>query len=154
VAKATTLEIDIDGKKTKALFMTSNIQFPKEPLVLKQEEPTKPSIYSLCVDIWLKKIHPGWLFGGAPGKALKSIIKKITTVCQAAGYEATDEAVVALFEKFCVNLPDWFKDKDLQTLDQKFNEIVTQIQQGGKKPEDYHGRNSSARMFSKYKDLF
>lgn len=140
---------------------TDEINFIDNPLgknssqkPLELEHIIKPaSVYAQCVDIWLKKIHPDWTFGGAQGKAIKSIIKKIETVIRAAGSAdsgPTDATVVAFFEAFCLNMPEWFRNKDLQIIDQKFNEIMTQIQQGGKKKDDFHSRNSSERLFSKY----
>lgn len=151
VAKATEVETTIKAFETfaKVGLETGTIDFPKEPLELTPEEPTQPSLYARCVDLWLKQIHPAWVFGAVHGKAIKSILKKIVSVCQAGNHEASDEIVYMLFERFCRNLPEWFKEKDLQILDSKFNEIITQIQQGPK--GNIQGRDSAARLFSKYR---
>lgn len=86
--------------------------------------------YSGCVDVWLKQIHPGWVFGGVQGKALKSLVSKLRGFCRQNGKEGNDVEVVDVFYIFCSQLPDWFKDKDLPVLDSKYNEIITQIANG------------------------
>jgi hypothetical protein len=86
--------------------------------------------YKQCVDIWLKKIHPGWVFGGVQGKALKSLLGKIKASCRAKGMEGTVSQVIEFFEIMCAHLPTWFKDKDLPVIDSKYNEIITQIENG------------------------
>jgi len=71
----------------------------------------------------LNEFHIGWSFTSANGKALKSLLRKISALQP----DKTDEDHISLFKAFCIKLPDWFKDKDLQVLDSKFNEIVQQI---------------------------
>lgn len=91
--------------------------------------------YRDCVDIWLKQIHPGWAFGGQQGKAMKSLIVKIRGSCRAKGMIGDSLQVIEFFTIMCKNLPDWFKDKDLSIIDSKYNEIITQIENGGKTKE-------------------
>jgi len=99
----------------------------------KKGKPADPA-YKLCVDVWLKQIHPGWHFGGQHGKAIKSIIGKIRKVlAEGNNIKPTEVMViptVAFFRVMCEKLPEWFKTKDLSVIDQKFNEIITQIQNG------------------------
>jgi hypothetical protein len=89
----------------------------------KEQETKKQTLYQLAVDFWLKEFHIGWTFESVHGKALKSLLKKISGLQP----DKTDEDHISLFKAFCIKLPDWFKDKDLQVLDSKFNEIVQQI---------------------------
>jgi len=81
--------------------------------------------YQLSVDFWLKEFHIGWSFSGMQGKSLKSILSKIDGILKNA--ERTENDTSNFFKVICLNLPDWFKDKDLNVIDSKFNEIVTEI---------------------------
>ncbi|CAB4153123.1 hypothetical protein UFOVP606_45 [uncultured Caudovirales phage] len=90
--------------------------------------PNSNTIYTDCVDIWLKEIHIGWTFGGQQGKALKSLIKKIEQVLVARGFPLNNTA--DSFRMFCLHLPNWYKDKDLSILDSKFNEILEETKNG------------------------
>jgi len=85
--------------------------------------PSKDNTYQLAVDFWLKEFHVGWSFGGVQGKKIKSILEKLQKVFP----NASEQDLVGAFKYFCLNLPDWFKDKELQVLDGKFNEIMEQI---------------------------
>lgn len=112
-----------------------------------KESNNKP--YTACVDVWLKEIHPGWIFGGMQGKAMKSIVKKIRATFHANNVAPTDVEIVEFFRTMCGNLPKWFKDKDLQVLDSKYNEIISQIDNQGKSTDaqaewlrDYYGITS------------
>ena len=85
------------------------------------------SSFQLCVDFWLKTFHPGWKFNATTGKHLKTIISNLENELKATGRDPTPETVAELFQAFCEKLPDWFKDKDLQILNSKYNEIITEI---------------------------
>ena len=106
----------------------------------KVEKP-KDLAFVQCIDFWLKNFHPGWTFGGAQGKALKSLINKIRTIST----DPTDSTVLATFQKLCQSLPEWYKNKDLPVIDSKFNEIVTEIQEGPAK--GWNQMNSAERLF-------
>jgi len=112
---------DVANATTGVLFAA-----PKEKP--KKYKVTDPA-YALCVEVWLKKIHPGWHFSGQHGKAIKSIIAKIRKLPE-QGTTFSDTTISSFFEIMCLNLPKWFQDKDLSVIDQKFNEIITQIQNG------------------------
>lgn len=124
---------DVAGATNGLPFYPAGFKIPKK----KDKKPVDPA-YAVCVDIWLKEIHPGWLFGGQQGKAMKSLIKKLRSSVieslknegEAMIWEASEEYISGLFRAMCQNLPAWFKDKDLSVIDQKFNEIITQIQHG------------------------
>lgn len=94
----------------------------------KKSEPNPAFV--ACVDIWLKDVHPGWTFNGTSGAKIKSIIKKVEHLCKANGHEPTLDRITNSFKWVCVNLPDWYKDKDLSIIDAHFNTIITQILQG------------------------
>ena len=116
-----------------------------------RKKTTEPDlVYVECVRIWLKEIHPGWTFGAVHGNKMKSIIKKIRYTVSLKGLEGTDEQITASFKLFCQRLPDFFKDKDLQVLDSKYNEIVYAIQTGKKKSIN---AMSSSQVFGKYGGL-
>lgn len=105
----------------------------------KKKEGTQPE-YKPMVDYWLKEFHIGWTFGGQQGKAIKSLIRKIKLTLRGPRYNeaGTPAQVVEFFMVMCQNLPTYFEDKDLSILDQKYNEIITQIEngrgQGNKRP--------------------
>lgn len=101
----------------------------------------KPQLtYKLCVDFWLKEFHIGWSFNATSGKSLKSIITKIEKILKDSGKEITPEIVLDFFKVVCLKLPDWFKDKDLQVLNSKFNEILTQIK------NTHNGKTNSSKQ--------
>jgi predicted RNase H-like nuclease len=120
---------------------------------MKKTDKQKDVVYTECVRIWLKEIHPDWTFSAVHGKKMKSIIKKIEHSIKTSPkqLQPTDELVINSFRMLCQRLPDWFKDKDLQVIDSKYNEIVYQIQTGTKKSlNDY---NSSHVFSQKYGHL-
>lgn len=88
-------------------------------------------VYHQVVEFWLKEFHPGWSFRAVHGKAVKGIIAQIESRARAAGTEKPEpEEVYEYFRVMCNKLPEWFRDKDLQIIDSKFNEIITQIENG------------------------
>lgn len=123
-------------------------------LVLSIEVPNtkkgakKELLYQACVDFWLKEAHPGWTFGAMHGKSMKALIVKMRTLCFNKQMVGSDAQVLASFKKMCSQLPAWFQDKDLPIINAKFNEIITQIQNGPKQGS-FHGKNSADR-FSKF----
>jgi hypothetical protein len=121
----------------------------KKARAKQKTEKEKDIVFTTCVDFWLKEFHTGWTFGAMQGKALKSLLVKIKAFCINASLQGTDAQVINSFKKMCHMLPDWFKDKDLNLLDQKFNEIMTQIQQGPK-TGGFSQQNSAAMVFGKY----
>lgn len=111
---------------------------PKKP-------PAHPA-YSLMVAHWKTVVHPDWDFGGMQGKAIKELIKKIESRMKTDEAEPTPEQVTAMFAFICEHLPDWFKDKDLQTINSKFNEIIEKIKNKS------NGTNASGKSIDRYAD--
>lgn len=109
--------------------------FTEKPETKKSKaKPTKKGadpVYRKCVDIWLKDIHPGWTFGAMHGNCIKSILKKLREI---SSRDMTDSDIVHLFEKMMRSLPDWLKDKEINVIDSKFNEIITEIRNGKPTP--------------------
>lgn len=91
--------------------------------ILSKDILNKDNTYQLAVDFWLKDFRQGWTFSGIHGKHLKDLLGKFRKI----NPNGSEEDIVLMFEYFCRNLPDWFKDKDLPVLNSKFNEIITQI---------------------------
>lgn len=95
--------------------------------------------YQLAVDFWLKEFKIGWTFSATHGKSLKALLGKLKKLIP----EPSTENILDAFKVFCHKLPDWYKDKDLQVLNSKFNEIVTQI-------KNNHGTTKTKSAFAKY----
>lgn len=114
-----------------------------KPKEAKVEKPTDEA-YRQCVAYWLKDFHLGWNYGAVHGVAMKSILAKI----RKAQPDSTTATVVATFKKLCQSLPEWYKTKDLPVINSKFNEIITEIQQGPKR--GYYQQNSAERFFGGY----
>jgi hypothetical protein len=100
-----------------------------------------------CKNFWLDEFKQGWTFSGAKGKALKSIIDKIKTVVKSAGNEIGDKTVIDTFKTICLRLPEYYKNKDLEVLDQKFNEIINEIKSNNGTGTT---KDSSGKPISKY----
>lgn len=83
--------------------------------------------YKECVEFWLKDFHPDWQFQAIHGRKMKSLVGKIRKSITKSGKDPTPESISDAFQMICRRLPDWFKDKDLQVIDQKYNEIISQI---------------------------
>jgi hypothetical protein len=101
-----------------------------------QKKATKPKnikpenvSYVTCKEFWLSEFHLNWAFNGVTGKSLKELIKKIELILKSTkdGGNYTDADVIATFKAMCIKLPSWYQDKDLPTLNSKFNEIIEQI---------------------------
>ena len=59
-----------------------------------------------------------------------------------------DITIVKSFHQMCNNMPEWFRDKDLQVIDSKFNEIVEQIKNA--KNNVRRNPKNSAEAFSDF----
>ena len=94
----------------------------------KDIEVLKPRTdYEMCIEYWLKELHPTWTFTAIHGKTLKSIISKIKTMQKKAGKEITSETTCTAFKFICSNLPEFYIDKDLQVINSGFNTIIEEI---------------------------
>lgn len=113
--------------------------------IQKRKSKGESLAYGMCIEFWLKEFHTGWIFKGQHGKCMKSIIEKIRQSCKHASMEGNDIQIFLSFKKMCLNLPAWYKDKDLAVLDSKYNEIVNEIR--NEKPKDgFNGKNSHERF--------
>jgi len=113
---------------------------------------SKNIVFTECVRIWLKEIHPDFTFGAIHGKKMKFIIKKIESVCKYKGLEGTDEQIIGSFQRMAqwIIKHDFYGTKDLSFIDSHFNEIVMEIQVGKKKSLTSY---NSAQIFGKYGHL-
>jgi hypothetical protein len=93
----------------------------------KELNDKEKQVYKDCAEFWLKEFHIGWDFGAMQGKSLKSIIVKIKKRLKDFDKTVTDKLILDTFKYICNNLPEWFKDKDLNVINSKFNEITEQI---------------------------
>jgi len=112
-----------------------NVKKGKKKKDVAKDLPLVKNDYALIVDFWLKEFKPSWTFGGQHGKALKSIIKKLTSIFP-------ESNIVDVFKLMCLKLPEWYKDKDLPVIDSKLNEILEQIKntQNEKRKTDSNGK--------------
>lgn len=101
----------------------------KEYINLNDNSKKELSLYQLMVEFWLKELHPGWTFTGQSGKSMKSLITKTKKILKDAGRDFCDAEVLSFFKLMCQNLPEWYAQKDISTIDSKFNEIITEIKQ-------------------------
>lgn len=95
------------------------------------------TLFNLSKSYWLDEFHHGWHFDGVKGKALKSLLAKLTKLEKDRREEAgkpqpTNEDLLNLFIAFCQHLPEYYKSKDLPVIDTKYNEII-----------EYHKLNSN-----------
>lgn len=97
----------------------------------------EPTLHQRLCAVWLNEIHIGWTFGAMQGKCITSIGEKIKKIQKAAGLSTDDPDVERIFRIMCQKLPEWYKDKDLQVINAKFNEIITEIknQKNGNKQQ-------------------
>jgi hypothetical protein len=118
------------------------------PKKQKQQAIEKSQVYTACVDYWLKTFHPGWTFGAVQGQHLKQLLNKMkTSLLEGKKLVYSEHVHVNAFQYFCHHLPDYFKDKDLQVLNSKYNEIIEQMKKGvTPQSNGFHSKNSAARF--------
>lgn len=85
------------------------------------------SVFNHCRNYWLTQVHEGWHFNAIQGTALHDIISKLKASIKKSGDQVTDEKIITAFEVMMQALPIWFQDKELNVINSKYNEIVTQI---------------------------
>lgn len=118
---------------------TSSVIIP-EGDGIKKEMP----LYSKMVDIWITDTHPEFVFTKTDGSKIKSIIKKITILLTHHKRETGDKDISDFFSLMCSNLPEWFKDKDLKTIDSDFNQIILKIKEENKNGSTIKAKQRSA----------
>ena len=86
-------------------------------------------------DFWKIEFHPMFVYSEESDRSINSLIGKISTILRETIPDPPVDKIVETFKAMCLKLPEWFKDKDLQIIDLKFNEIIQQIKNGtGTKP--------------------
>lgn len=136
-------EVVIRNKEKRNKKNTEEVNlFEVEKVIPADKEQTA---YQLCNDFWLKEYHPGWKYGGAQGKAMKSILAFFEKLLKDQGKETSTENVANTFKAMCANLPDWYKDKDLMVINSKINEIIQQIK------NQKNGVNQTKQPVSQYR---
>ena len=110
----------------------------------KKQKESHP-VYSFCVELWLKEIHPNWNFNAGEGKALNEIIAQMEKYFN-AGHERlpTTQEAFDFFKHFCLKLPNFYKNKNLKILNQNFDGIISEIK-SGQKPS-FNSKNSGQRF--------
>jgi len=63
-------------------------------------------------------------------KSLKQLLNNIKTTLVKYGHPAEDADVYDLFVTLCEKLPPFFKNKNLNVIVAKYNEIIDEIKQG------------------------
>jgi hypothetical protein len=117
----------LDDFKLSELFPSTSKPKGKSSSKQKKESTPATKIFIACRDFWLTEIHPGWMFTAATGGSLKSIIAKLSKQVRLKNKDSTDEDIINSFKVLCHKLPEWYQDKDLQVINSKFNEVITQI---------------------------
>ena len=106
---------------------TSSVKNTGDNLAIKKEMP----LYSRMVEIWMVDTHPDFIFTKTDGAKIKSIISKTKTLLIKNNRVADDDSITEFFSMMCYNLPEFFKDKDLKTIDSDFNQIIHKIKENG-----------------------
>lgn len=103
-------------------------EIPEEP---KESEPQVKvmTLRQQVIDFWLKEFHVDWSFSATDGKKINSIINKLKKSLSVTRPNFTEEDVLNLFKTFCLNLPEFYKTKDLSILESKYDTIIEEIKQ-------------------------
>lgn len=102
--------------------------YNKKSIVVSDEPTIKPkTLHQMLCATWLIDTHPGWTFTAQNGKEIKSIGDKFKKILIAQNKAPTDQTISDAFKYMCINLPDWYKDKELSKINSGFNEIIEQI---------------------------
>ena len=107
-------------------------------LGVKYAEAAKPkSLFTLIKEVFCEeyKRHAkvDYSFTAKDGKAVSSLIKKLTNLCQ----HSDEKELLNTFQMLIKQLPQWYKDNaySLSIIDSKFNEIVASIKNGTNKKD-------------------
>ncbi len=120
----------------------------------KKKEPKEPNpVFTECVRIWLKEIHPGWTFTAMHGKKIKSLITKIINWGKVRGFEMNDTQVINSFAKIMqwIKNDPYYSGEEIHVIDSHANKIFTKIEQGKTNSNvTYQAQPSSSRLFGKF----
>lgn len=116
--------VNNDNNSNIDLFTeTSSVMLLEGDGIIKKEMP----LYSKMVEIWIKDTHPDFIFTSTDGAKIKSIITKVKQLLSKNKRSTDDISIAEFFSTMCYNLPQFFKDKDLKTIDADFNQIIQKI---------------------------
>lgn len=119
---------DIEGDELKNSSAELDFNLPINKKNKKEKRAPNP-LFVACKDFWLTEVHPDWTFGAVQGINLKYIIDKLRILILKKRDTCNDDDILQLFKVMCIGLPDYFKNKDIQVINSKFNEIVTELQE-------------------------
>jgi hypothetical protein len=118
----------------------NNNQPPLEPSIVppKKERKTPTSLHHRCVEFYCKDFRPiGWgEFTAKDGKNIKGLIDKISKFLKDFNHDVTDDKVLEKFKSLLLNLPEFYKTKDLATIESKFFVIVNELKEKNKSTEN------------------
>ena len=124
----------------------------KQPKKIKEKKPDS-EIFKSCREFWLEQVHPGWTFGPVQGSHLYAIIAKLRQSLKSHKQEIiSDQDVVDLFKHLCIKLSEFFKQKDLQVINSKYNEIIEDIKSsknGHSQQKSFHNIESRHNRYNK-----
>ena len=128
-----------DSSDDSDLWQEENNQLPPDPKpdlppkTPKKERKTPNTVHHKCVDFYYKEFRPiGWgEFTVKDGAKFKSLIEKITKTLIDYKIEPTDETILEKFKSLMLNLPDFYKNQDLSTIDSKYHVIFNELKSKG-----------------------
>lgn len=116
------------------------------PRIVKPKKVTpSTSVHHKVINLFFTEMHPEFVFSPVHGKQVKELIQKTKKLFDKKNRDITDDSVFDFIKMFFMNLPEWHKTKDLQTINSKFNEIVEEL----KKTKNGQTSNST-KPISKY----
>lgn len=136
--------------------ISSGEDFPKELFFegstkdksVKKKKKEDSALFKLCVDHWLKIVHPMWTFKAVDGKALKSLIEQMREYSKKKNeIDPSDEKLFVFFQHLCLALPTFYKNQTLMVINSKFDSIIDEIRTG--KP--IQKRQSPAEYINSFK---
>lgn len=127
----TELKNSVDENQ-KNLFGIEEVKTPVKTKKVKKEKPM--TLRQKVIDFWLKEFHPGWSFNSTDGKKIDLIIKKINKTLSINNQVCSEDKILYFFKIFCLNLPAFYKTKNLSVLESNYDTIIDEIkyQKNGK----------------------
>lgn len=139
---------EFDNSPTQSLFddiiiplkTSKNKKEDKPPKQIKPKDEAT-IIFNEIKSYWKDEFHKGWTFEAMHGHTLKQLIGKIRRILTTETEKPDNSVIFGFFKVICQNLPEWYKEKDLNVLNSKFNELITEINnnQNGKQQQKSTG---------------
>jgi hypothetical protein len=128
-----------DSSNDSVLWQEENNQIPPNPKpdlppkTPNKERKTPNTVHHKCVDFYCTEFRPiGWgKFTSKDGAKVKTLIEKITKTLIDYKIEPTDETILEKFKSLMLNLPDFYKNQDLSTIDSKYHVIFNELKSKG-----------------------